>query len=342
MKKVFRFALIGLLLMISNIASNAQALTFDGVNDVLSCGNDVSLQTFADNEITLEAWINASSWRSAEHEGTIVAKEQAYEADGTTVLDDGYILRCGGNGEVNVVIGAEGPDSWEWIGTSGLGLVAGTWIHLAAVYDGTSMILYVDGVEVLKEDKTFQIGVGTDFDLTIGNNAQWTDRAFAGSIDEVRVWNVARTATQISDSYEKELTDGANIEGLIAYYKMNEGSGTSVSDYTSTNNTTMGEVADTQPVWTNQGAPVTVWTSVEMLNMNKSSDHFYPNPVEDMIHIKSEFVLTSVSIFNIAGQMVKEVSGSLESINVEDLSTGLYFIQMDTKAGSSTQKMIKK
>ncbi|MEN8155540.1 MAG: LamG-like jellyroll fold domain-containing protein [Bacteroidota bacterium] len=529
MKKTLRFGIIGVLLLSGNIASNAQALVFDGVDDVVDCGNDASFQTFADDEITLEAWINASSWRSGAHEGTIISKEQAFEADGTTVLDDGYVLRCGGNGDVHFVLGAEGAASWEWIATADLGLAAETWIHLAAVYDGTSMIIYVDGVEVLKEDKTLVLGTSPDMPVTIGNNAQWPDRAFAGTIDEVRIWNVARTATQIVESKDKELGKDGDVEGLIAYYKMNEGSGSTAVDQTNNNHATFGAAA---PTWADGGAPVTAaddwiaekswynfilndwngtfdmpfdtvdnknpwrfpeidgpgtsywelsddsyegsgavktfwpagvttelvfdtwgpgwdgkievlpdstyvfkfaayaveggapilhttlgffdnsgetpavagetsmdftlgdfyeefehvgvapanttsfWIGFRLFNADGSrwpaSDYtimidevqllstyddptvgigqkavnlvasFYPNPAGDMIQIKSETILTGVTIYNVAGQMVKEVSENFESINVEELSTGMYFIKMDAESGSSTQKMIKR
>ncbi|MEN8155539.1 MAG: T9SS type A sorting domain-containing protein [Bacteroidota bacterium] len=93
---------------------------------------------------------------------------------------------------------------------------------------------------------------------------------------------------------------------------------------------------DEVQVWENKDATAIGEKAVNLVAS------FYPNPAGDMIRIKSETILTGVTIFNVAGQMVKEVSENFESINVEDLSTGMYFIKMDAESGSSTQKMIKK
>ena len=49
---------------------------------------------------------------------------------------------------------------------------------------------------------------------------------FNGALDEVRVWNVARTRSQIQAARDRELTSGT---GLIARYGLNEGTGTTAS-----------------------------------------------------------------------------------------------------------------
>ena len=52
-------------------------------------------------------------------------------------------------------------------------------------------------------------------------------RTLSGEIDELRVWNDVRTEAEINDNMFKEL-DGDET-GLVAYYKMSNGSGTTVS-----------------------------------------------------------------------------------------------------------------
>jgi hypothetical protein len=100
------------------------------------------------------------------------------------------------------------------------------WHHVAGTYDGSRFILYVDGNEaanVLQEriDRDEQ-----HYDLNIGNHP-FLARPFDGDIDEVRIWNIARTREQIQNDMHWELS--GSEPGLVAYYKFNEGSGQSAS-----------------------------------------------------------------------------------------------------------------
>src|SRR6185503_4440102 len=69
------------------------------------------------------------------------------------------------------------------------------WTHLATTYDGTTMRLYVNGVEV--GSKAYAGSIATSGGvLSIGGNGVWSEY-FKGWIDEVRVYNRALTATDI-------------------------------------------------------------------------------------------------------------------------------------------------
>ena len=77
--------------------------------------------------------------------------------------------------------------------------------HYAMTYDGSDVRLYFDGVH----DTTVTVGsiqalVGGG-DIALGNSAR-TGSPMDGLVDDVRVWNVARTATQIQNSKDAELT----------------------------------------------------------------------------------------------------------------------------------------
>ena len=75
-------------------------------------------------------------------------------------------------------------------GTSALPL--NTWSHLAATYDGATLRLYVNGVQVASQAVTAPIGTSTGA-LTIGGDALY-GQYFAGRIDEVRIYNTALSA----------------------------------------------------------------------------------------------------------------------------------------------------
>jgi len=111
------------------------------------------------------------------------------------------------------------------------------WVHFAMTWDGTSVKTYVNGALGITTTGT---GGATMLatartQLTIGcNNPRFS--CFNGLIDEFRVWNVARSATDIMNNYNKGLV--GNEAGLVGYWKFNETSGTTVADsVTSTGHT---------------------------------------------------------------------------------------------------------
>jgi hypothetical protein len=74
-------------------------------------------------------------------------------------------------------------------------LVAGSWTHLAATYDGTWQRLYINGVEVAQQMQTGLIASSSG-DLSIGGDSVWK-QYFQGRIDEVRIYNRALSASEI-------------------------------------------------------------------------------------------------------------------------------------------------
>ena len=127
--------------------------------------------------------------------------------------------------------------------------VGTTWHHAAATYDGTTWNLYLDGVA----DGTLAVGrpaaALTTTVTSVGTaltTASAPDGYFAGVVDEVRIWNFARTAAQIAASKNIEIT-GAQA-GLLGRWGLNEGSGTSAAD-SSGNGITGTLVGTPTPSW---------------------------------------------------------------------------------------------
>ena len=68
----------------------------------------------------------------------------------------------------------------------------------------------------------------------------------------------------------------------------------------------------------------------------------YPNPVTNIIRINTSLEINKVAIFSVLGKKVKEVKHQLYSINIEDLSNGLYLMRIYTTRGFVTKKVIIK
>ena len=127
--------------------------------------------------------------------------------------------------------------------------LAGAWHHVAATCDGTTRTLYLDGVAV-GSDQPGPHNVPDARNLRIGSTN--SGEFFNGLIDEVRVWSVARTAGQLSAG--RGLVLPANSAGLLAYYRLSEGSGLATADATGTA-ANVGTLTG-GPTWTTDAAPL--------------------------------------------------------------------------------------
>lgn len=124
------------------------------------------------------------------------------------------------------------------------------WFHIAASYDGTSLRGFINGVEqgakVLSMPLATPAGV-----VNIGRSRLVGGSFFDGRIDELRIWNVARSQAEIQASMSSRLT--GNEAGLVAYYRFDDGSGAVARDDSkSAKNATLLN----QPMWTDMAAPV--------------------------------------------------------------------------------------
>jgi len=103
----------------------------------------------------------------------------------------------------------------------------GEWTHVAITFDGVNaMTSYVNGVQ---SDATTIVPNITGQDLRIGNISQPADgEYYDGQVDDVRIWNVARTAQEIVDDYATPLSGQEN--GLLVYLPFSEGSGSTTAN----------------------------------------------------------------------------------------------------------------
>ncbi len=69
----------------------------------------------------------------------------------------------------------------------------------------------------------------------------------------------------------------------------------------------------------------------------------YPNPSSNTVSIKSSsFLLEKVEIYSLQGTLMKKITRTMDQINIEDLSSGLYLLKIYAKEGMTTVKKLAK
>jgi hypothetical protein len=140
------------------------------------------------------------------------------------------------------------------LGTSVVGattLAANTWYHVAGTWDGTSLRVYVNGhldTTALPSTRSPKAG---NTPLKIGERGSG-GTPFNGWMDEVRLWQVARSAADLLAN--KNHCVAATTPGLAGYWRLDEGAGAIAGDASPNGN--QAALINT-PVWGPATTPIT-------------------------------------------------------------------------------------
>ena len=165
-------------------------------------------------------------------------------------IEQYYLLRLGDSEPSNQLQIASKTIN---VSNSELQFESGVWYHLAVVFDGGYVTVYVNGVEKLSRGRVdiSSVNLGAKHhNEEDGRRVFWigysyeAQRYFDGVVAEARIWNRALTAEEIKAPNHFYFVDPAS-DGLIAYWKFDEGAGTKVIDYASGYDLTF----DNEPVW---------------------------------------------------------------------------------------------
>lgn len=85
---------------------------------------------------------------------------------------------------------------------------------------------------------------------------------------------------------------------------------------------------------------------LDKLEANNDTFVVYPNPVNDIVNISLavnavEVEINKVTVSDVNGRIVKEFNSNLNQLNVSDLNSGVYFLNIETQNGKATKKIVK-
>ncbi|RLD26423.1 MAG: hypothetical protein DRI75_11750, partial [Bacteroidetes bacterium] len=205
-----------------SMGNDCSAIDFDGIDDNITFNDNYDFS----GAFSMELWIKPSSLTGTQ---SIISKRDANS------LTSGYDLKL-----VNSTL------SFNWNSSGSLSspysLGSNKWYHIAVTFDNTTYRLYIDGVEVNSTGGV--IPTANSLDCIIGAMDQSITSPFNpvnyfnGWLDELRIWNVGLTATQIRQMMNQEIeATETTVRGsivpldisglnwntdLAAYYQMNQ------------------------------------------------------------------------------------------------------------------------
>ena len=214
-------------------ASNTKStVQFNGSNQY---ANLAPLATTT-NTLTMEAWVYANGTQNAAA-GLIFARGATTPATG---LDFAYLDKTKIGYHWNATAG-----SYNW--TGGPTYPLNTWFHVALVIEPTKTTIYLNGVPYVNNVANAAVNFADITQMAIDNCC--SGRNLNGQMKEVRIWNTARTQSDIQSYMNGSVA--TNSANLLAYYRMNEGAGITVQDATS--HYAAGSLVGS-PIWKTNGS----------------------------------------------------------------------------------------
>nr|WP_290856299.1 thrombospondin type 3 repeat-containing protein [Flaviramulus sp.] len=195
----------------------AQVLNFDGIDDYVDMGN-ISEANFGTNDFTIEAYVKTSYGAGQDFPSALISKRSVCNCSNF------WNVRLNPSGTYFFESSEAGCGNYAAITSNGT-INDGNWHHIAVAREGNKITLYIDGVADnfaflahtnLSNSDGVQLGRDACSDQPFGTY-------FAGDLDEVRIWNYARTDNEIASNFENSLDVNCPSNDLIAHYNFNQG-----------------------------------------------------------------------------------------------------------------------
>ena len=193
-----------------------------------------------------------------------------------------------------------------------------TWYHIAATYDGSHIKLYINGCLVADSAQTGTI-VQNNLITAIGTQSSNVNiEHFRGNIDEVRIWNVARTQQEIMNNMNN-LPNPTTQTGLLAYYKMDN------SYVNLQGNTTFDGVAQGSPTFDTEASTLLV-PQIQSLQITDASCFGFSD--------------ASMGVTAVGNGLTYSLSGTnyVSSSSFSNLTAGNYTVYIKTTEGCVVTK----
>lgn len=316
------------------------ALQFDGIDDWVEIPDSPSLNPT--DQITVEVWaysdvFDRSQWQEFVMKGGNSPPSEPRQYYLRPYLDRGtaqFLIH-----DLNTDYSESSEDT----------LMNGIWYHVAGTYDGNVLKIYVNGT-LQGTDTLGSVSIVESSEvLAFARLGSIDAEYYQGLLDEVRIWNVARTQAEIQFTMHDTLGPQYYSNpgsGLVGYWRFDEGSDTTAFDLTGNHNDGIIHGA----VYVPSGVLLAVDEPENNLPVSHVLYQNYPNPFNPVTNFKyriSGSGLVSLKVYDIDGRdmavLVNEQKPAGEYAaqwDAEGFASGVYFYRLEFEGFSQTRKML--
>ncbi len=203
------------------------ALNLSGNGSYVEIDDSLTLNKISE-QVTVSAWIKPTAYPN--RYAPIIFKGDKRVPD---IKNRSYILYLKKGGQIQLAASPGGAGEASLYALPNV-IQLNRWHHIAAVIDAknNSMQLFINGYKIAERDfRHKEFLYRSRLPLRIGSSHEEEQSAqspFVGQIDEVRIWNIARTETEIHTDMNKQLN--GDEPGLVGYWNFNETSNGKIND----------------------------------------------------------------------------------------------------------------
>jgi hypothetical protein len=333
------------LLVTMHLGAAAQyknSLDFDGVDDYVNL-NSLQNNFYANRQhFTIEFWMKALKDDNTSSIRTVMFAINEPAGENRLLI----IMGGASSQDGKLMIYPDGSWGTGAIFTSSQIIGDNECHHIAYTYDAGFCSVYIDGVLVNTHTAVCPISVNDRYSVGQEYDNLATSQFYNGELDDLRIWGTVRTAEEIASNMNEELSGLES--GLIAYYDFNQGNPLNPNpglNYLTdlTENSQIGNLFNYAlnggtSNWV-RGLCVDPFLTVQAQYLTSGSLVVFPNPAQNSISVQVQTPQTETGELYLMNELNQRIPlflvftnpESAHSVNIEDLSSGTYFLHFQSE-----------
>lgn len=188
------------------------ALSYDGIDDFVNIPDDPVLSGMS--QLSISVWVKLTSSGNWQF---FVNKFNANSGPPGTPQDDSYLLAANSSGQIvwQIETDSASPVADNILTTTTADVFDDMFHHIVGTYDGVTMKVYLDGVEIKSITATGST-VTSSTPLTIGRGLNNSIPAFftKGILDQVRIYSRGLTLAEVTELFNETGVGGTGATEL--------------------------------------------------------------------------------------------------------------------------------